>query len=1294
MSLQDTVVELFQAQRIDKATAYRLLAESRKGEAGGPGPGQAAMSEVRLSVGANAAAGADHPADHPAADPAGDLLIAFLCVLAHLHGEGELSVDLLDTQGCCPLQTGLDDAWTASTLKAEIARRRLARPASQGAADLAWIEGELTDTQPRKLLAQCTRSADGALTLRLAAAQGAPGKLPLDEWPGLLAHLAAQIAADADRPLRLLDRLPPNHRRMLADYNATHAYLPPGRTLPLLLDPVLALEHEATAVETTAGSLDYRAYVRHAYQLAHLLRRRGVGRNQMVPVVMARTATMPATLYGIVCAGGAYVPLEPDMPAERMRGIVADVAARVVVTDAETLYAEALALGGTQVESIVCIDAWPRGQYAGLPVLDARALAGQEDSAPTPWNAPDDLCYVIFTSGSTGKPKGVMISHLNIVNTLIGVNNVFNVGSEDRILCFSSYGFDLSVWDIFGAALAGASVFVPTKQEIRDPAALLRIVTERAITIWDSVPTGMSQLLLPLAGRTLPPMPQLRLAMLSGEFIPLNLPQDIRARFPHCRVVSLGGATEGTVWSIYHPVEGPPDAAWTSIPYGRPLPNQRMYVLDEAQRPCPVGQKGMIYIGGLGVAQGYYGDAERSERAFGPAPWSDEPGGRIYRTGDLGIMHANGLIEIAGRADQQVKIRGYRVELGEVESHLNALEVIDQAAIIVRREEDGGNRLIAFYTSRQGEQASATLQAQLLERLPAYMVPAQFVFLKQPPVGSSGKLDRAALEARQVGRDDMGGSYAAPGNETERQLAEALARILRLERVGVDDDFLLIGGDSLLALQYLSELARLGFEATPRDIQLGRSIRGVLARVRRAGDRCDDELAAASPPGPMGQKFLERLPLTERHHWNQSIVIGFDHQPDAARLAAALRRIVVHHAMLGARLADGQLHPQAEPRFGFDVLELERMPFWRRRAAWQGAVASLQASLRPEQGEMCKALLVQLAPRDWRLVWVAHHLVVDAHCWRVLIEDLATLYRTPAENLLRATPFARFAAALAPRAEAACAELAGQRPPASMPVPGLAPASGWAHANTEADAGVIDLALPEALTRRLLGEGAGQRAPAGQPPVHLSLLAAVSLALSRWSGDAAARFDVVSNGRDVLPEIDVSRTVGWFATHNPLAVHPGATAATALAAVAQAWPAYQRDARDFVAACNLAAQRPGHAFGGYADQVLLYNYLGVFDGMSLPQGWQVQGHAGHDRGPNNPRTHWLELDALVAGGRLRLSLRYAGKLHGRRHGRRLLAHLRSCLLAVAAENEAAPVQDPTPSPNPVTASPTTEGTPA
>jgi non-ribosomal peptide synthetase component F len=335
-------------------------------------------------------------------------------------------------------------------------RRELDRGTARGAdpAPYAWVTAGASDPHRRQIAAHRLPDTGDGLAIELCAERLAQNATLVEDWPDTLRHFHEVLWREPDKRFADLDRLPARHKRLLAGYNATDAYLPPARNLPALLDPVLGAEADRIAVHTTKARLEYRGFKARAYRLARLLRAHGVERNERVAVILHRTIDMPAALYGIICAGAAYVPLEPDMPPERIRGILQDTGARIVVTDADTLYAKEVQFEDSGIRAIVCMDSWPRRQHQGLPVDDAGVLEMFPGVPPEPINEPDDICYVIYTSGSTGKPKGVMVSHRAIVNTLIGVNNVLGVGRDDRVLCFSSYGFDLPVWDIFGSFLA------------------------------------------------------------------------------------------------------------------------------------------------------------------------------------------------------------------------------------------------------------------------------------------------------------------------------------------------------------------------------------------------------------------------------------------------------------------------------------------------------------------------------------------------------------------------------------------------------------------------------------------------------------------------------------------------------------------------------------------------------------------------------------------------------------------------------------------------------------------------
>ncbi|HZX28924.1 MAG TPA: amino acid adenylation domain-containing protein, partial [Telluria sp.] len=378
-----------------------------------------------------------------------------------------------------------------------------------------------------------------------------------------------------------------------------------------------------------------------------------VGPDDLVALVMDRGPGLLAATLGILKAGAAYVPIDAKLPAERIAYMLENSRARCVMTDAR--YRDALA--------------WP----AGVEVLDVEALPpGVPAHAGT---KPDDLAYVIYTSGSTGNPKGVMIEHAAAMTTIADINGRFGVTQDDLVLGVSSFSFDLSVYDVFGVLDAGATLVYPDPDAALNPAHWLELMTGQGVTVWNSAPPLMS-LLAETAQRQGVVLPALRLVMLSGDWIPVDLPRQLRTIAPNARIVSLGGATEAAIWSIYYDI-GEIDPAWTSIPYGRALANQGWRVLDAQGRDCPVWTTGDLYITGAGLARGYWADQAKTSASF-----LGEGAARRYRTGDRGRVLPDGNIEFMGRADTQVKVQGHRIELGEVESALQACPQVREAVVL------------------------------------------------------------------------------------------------------------------------------------------------------------------------------------------------------------------------------------------------------------------------------------------------------------------------------------------------------------------------------------------------------------------------------------------------------------------------------------------------------------------------------------------------------------------------------------------------------------------------------------
>ncbi|MFI9388801.1 amino acid adenylation domain-containing protein [Kutzneria sp. NPDC052558] len=370
--------------------------------------------------------------------------------------------------------------------------------------------------------------------------------------------------------------------------------------------------------------------------------------------------------------------------------------------------------------------------------ITARPAAPLPDAATA-----DDIAYAIFTSGSTGKPKGVVVDHRSVVNLVDWLNRTYQVGPDDRLLFIASFCFDLSVYDMFGVLAAGGSVRVCDQAELSEPETLIDIIGQEPITIWDSAPAALCMLtpyLLPDTGD------RLRLVLLSGDWVPLTLPDEIWAGYPNASVVALGGATECTVWSNHFPV-GEVDPAWPSIPYGRPMDNARYYVLDADLRQCPVGVAGDLHIGGDCVALGYIGAPGLTASKFLPDPWAPGPGERMYRTGDRARWLPDGNVEFLGRTDDQVKVRGYRIELGEVRGALAQCPGV-RAATVVPVETPGGKDLAAFYVPAGDPLSPEEVRGFLATVLPTYMIPARILPVESFPLRDTGKVDRAALISR------------------------------------------------------------------------------------------------------------------------------------------------------------------------------------------------------------------------------------------------------------------------------------------------------------------------------------------------------------------------------------------------------------------------------------------------------------------------------------------------------------------------------------------------------------------
>ncbi|WP_052684918.1 non-ribosomal peptide synthetase [Lentzea aerocolonigenes] len=484
----------------------------------------------------------------------------------------------------------------------------------------------------------------------------------------------------------------------------------PWRSVARRADGTVAVLQDGVAV--THGALMAAAGNVASHLVAH-----GVGPGDLVAVVCAKSADQITAVLGVSLTGAGYVPVEPSWPAARLESICARAEIRHLVTNVE--------LQAPQGTSVHRIDEIEPGE----------AIPGKPRA--------DELAYVIFTSGSTGLPKGVAVEHRMARCTVDDVVDRFGIGPHDRVLALSALSFDLSVFDVYGVLGAGGALVLPSPDRQRDPQHWLELLAAHRITVWNTAPALLEMLVdyaeadPEAAARDLR---SLRLVMLSGDWIPVSLPDRLRALAPEVRFISLGGATEAAIWSICHPVEAV-DPGWPSIPYGRPLRGQSFQILDEEDRPVPVGVAGELHIGGGGVARGYIGDSTQTAERFRTHPVL---GQRLYRTGDLGRWRPDGTIEFLGRVDRQVKVRGHRIELGEIEAVLARQDGVRRGVVSALPGPDQRPRLVAHVVADDGWDERRTV-AGLAQRLPDYMIPARFVLLDALPVTANGKVDHSAL---------------------------------------------------------------------------------------------------------------------------------------------------------------------------------------------------------------------------------------------------------------------------------------------------------------------------------------------------------------------------------------------------------------------------------------------------------------------------------------------------------------------------------------------------------------------
>jgi len=791
----------------------------------------------------------------------------------------------------------------------------------------------------------------------------------------LLGHLQGVLAGALAEPERRVGELPllgeVERHQLLVEWNDEASPGLENDSLHKRFEAWARRAPESLAVICGEERLTYGDLDRRAEELAYRLRSLGVGPEVPVGICLERSAGLIEAILGVLKAGGAYVPLDPTYPSARLAAILDQTEVPVVVTRSSLVSL----LPETSAVPVHLDEPWEHAPW------DRRRPAGTSDN----------LAYLIFTSGSTGQPKGVAIPHAGAVHLVDRARERVGFGPGDVWTLVHSFGFDFSVWEIWGALSQGGTLVVVPLEVAQSPEQLAALIRRERVTVLNQTPSAIRAL-----AEVVEPgdFPSLRRVICGGEAFPRDLADELLTwGIP---IWAFYGPTESTVWAAAGQVTSESEGSG-AVPLGRPLADHRLHVLDEGLQPVPAGAPGELHIAGPGLARGYFGDPALTAQSFVPDPFG-APGARLYRTGDLVRRLPTGTLDFLGRIDHQVKLRGFRIELGEIEAVLARHPAVQETAVVLRDDLPGGPGLASYVVGNGGEDP---LRAWLHERLPAYMVPASFTFLESMPRTANGKLDRktlAALPPERSERMELGNPSEAdaPRTPAEELVAALFAEALDLPRVGVDANFFELGGHSLLATQIVSRIrAVFGVELPLRTVFEAPTVAALTRRIERKLAGTDADGRETLPPIPLlapDERQEQSLSFAQERVWrfeqsqpgtalyNVPLALCLRGDLDRTTLTAALAEAVRRHETLRA---SGEVR--------FPVVDLESLHAALREE--EAERLSLEEAQRPfDLPTGFRATLIALAPREHLLVLVLHQLFGDGRSMRLLLNELGALY--------------------------------------------------------------------------------------------------------------------------------------------------------------------------------------------------------------------------------------------------------------------------------------------------------------
>ncbi|NET02964.1 MAG: amino acid adenylation domain-containing protein, partial [Sphaerospermopsis sp. SIO1G1] len=942
----------------------------------------------------------------------------------------------------------------------------------------------------------------------------------IERMTGHFINLLSAIVEDSKAEISKLAILTAKEeQKILTEWNKTETEYPVDKCIHQIFAEQVAKTPDATAVVYGKEEITYTELNEKANQLAHYLHSLGVKANSLVGISVERSVEMIVGLLGILKAGGAYVPLDPEYPQERLTAIIEDAEIETILTTAKV----AKNLPENQAK-IICYE------------QELTTIEKQKITNPNTQTKSENLAYVIYTSGSTGKPKGVEVKHKG-VNRLVINTNYVKITAKDVIAQASNSAFDAATFEIWGALLTGAKLVGISKETALSPREFAQIIKDEGMSILFLTTALLNQIAQtePTAFSTL------RYLLFGGEAVDPKWVEEIVSKGKPENLLHVYGPTENTTFTTWYLVEEIAKDG-TTIPIGKPIANSTIYVLDQNLQPVPVGVPGELHIGGAGLAKGYLKRPELTAKTFIANPL-DNGKTKLYKTGDLVKYLEDGNIEYISRIDNQVKLRGFRIELGEIETVLNQNEDVQTSVVVIREEHPGSKRLVAYIVSENPLETSEIRQ-YLKGKLPEYMIPSAFVYLEILPLTPNGKVDKRALPEPQI-NTEISDNYVAPKTEIETKLVEIWQQILGIEKIGINDNFFTLGGDSILSIQIIAKAKQAGIEITIKQLFANQTIAEIAAVAGKIGTlEIEQGTVTGNFPLTPIQKWYFKQNRPEPHHFNQAFLLTVPAEIEQEKLEQVWTEIINHHDSLRLNFTQTEnqweaTHNEPIKRFKIEEFDISEIAETEQKQIIETTANRLQASLELKSNLVKVGLFKLGEKKPGRLLIVIHHLVVDGISWRILLEDLETGYKQITENQAiklprKTTSFKQWSEKLGEYAttEKLKTEIeywvnTNNSEIKSLPVDKTGE-------NTLASIENIAVSLNKKETKALL-----QQVPkAYKTQINDILLTALVLVLSKWTNSKSVLFNLEGHGReDILEGVDISRTIGWFTTMFPVVVN-------------------------------------------------------------------------------------------------------------------------------------------------------------